>query len=221
VNLQTDRWDKILADALRIPGEHDPTPMIWDGPFHWSEWATSEWSAEQAFHRLGLRLMDWPDHMPRTEASGVCRGDGIALNPMARNKIRTAAHELAHAIFQHGRVRQVGFAPIDAFLMMAAEARTPINEFEADCTALLVCFALGQDERELSVCRAYVQDYTKAALPMGLPTTWEPIKRTAQQILAAGASNGHAFGVRVRPKPRPVKVNDVRDFVTRLKRSGR
>lgn len=221
MNLQTDRWDKILAGALRIPGEHDTSPLISDGPFRWSEWSTHEWSGEQAFQRLGISLMEWPAEVPRDAASGVTRGDGIALNPMARNKIRTVTHELAHAIFKHGRVRQTGQIVLDVVAMMAAEAKTPVNEFEADCTALLTCFALGQDERELSVCRAYVQEYTKHAVPMGLPTSWGPIKQTAQTILAAGASVGHAHGASARPKPKPVHVDSVRDFVKRLKRSGR
>ena len=216
MNLDSACWDQLLAECITAPGVPDRHAMIADAPFTWAEWATGEWSAEQAFQRLGITLLDWPEETPRDMVLGFATRLGIGLNSRARNKPRTVGHELAHVLLGH--VKEMSPAAAARSLL-----RTPIDEFEADCTALLVCFALGQNITELSECRAYVQMVTQAAVPVDLPTDWSHIKAAAQRILAAGVSTGHQFGASIRPEPRPTRkvLNHLGAFQARIKWTDR
>lgn len=193
MNLDTASWARLLSevvtqrvatDSLVMPA-HDFTNDP-ERPHRWDEWATDEWSAEQAFHRLGIRLAPFPADRRLTLMNGQLaileglaypNGD-IALNGMAANKVRTVVHEIAHILFEHPQTPVRGDD---------REGAVAVREFEAESTAMLVSFALGEGDRSLDVSRHYIQQYLETPTFGPLPRTWEKIMRTAQRILAAGA----------------------------------
>lgn len=68
----------------------------------------------------------------------------IALNPVAKNPVKTAIHEIAHCLLHDIKC--------DYFL------NTPIIEAEAEMVAYLVCKTICSDE-DLSTCHAYIQNW--------------------------------------------------------------
>lgn len=207
MNLDTSRWDAILISALTTPGTAR-APLSRDlATFMWGRWNTVDWSAEQAFTRLGIRHVDFPVQWSMAlcgfatvdEAGHQC----IGLNPRATVKVETVAHELGHVLLRHT------FIPNEA-------TRQPVEEFEAECVALLVCHALELPEDVLSHCRAYIQMFVGLPVAGPLPQTWEHIKRAARTIVAAGAGR-----FTVVPEPPPLKVLSLDDFSRRLVMGGR
>jgi hypothetical protein len=197
-------WDAILASALTVPGAADPRGALSaDGQeFVWARWNAPTWSTHQAMQRLGIALLPFPEARTST-IGGFATRDGIALNARVRLKVRTAAHELAHVLLGH--VHGTG-----------DDARRPIEEFEADAVALLVCHALQLGEVELADCRHYIQQF--AARPCGgpLPTSWTAIKTCARRILDAG--HGRFW---VAPEPAPLQVQSAAAFAKRIKLGAR
>lgn len=196
----TAHWDRLLTEAVTLPGTPDADPYSLDAPaFVWERWNTPTWAARQAFEHLGVMLLPFPEQLS-SRFFGFATGACIGLNPRTRRKVRTAAHELAHVLLRHTEN------------VRADEGRIPVEEFEAECVALLVTFTLGADPADLADSRHYIQHHATQPCSGPLPSDWTAIKRAASAILAAGAGRHY-----VAPEPKPLDVTtDARGFAARL-----
>ena len=103
---------------------------------------------------------------------GWCKGGRkvIAINPVAAHPVKTAVHEMAHAILHTTEKGQ----------MIPRE----LKEVQAECTSYIVMTMLGDDEKTLSESRGYVQHWLRDnELTTELATA---IMNAANKILEAG-----------------------------------
>ena len=178
MRLNNSDWDRVLRSALSQPGVVDRSSLIGTDAFDWTHWGTAEWSAADAFRVLGVRLLPFPEEYIGRIA-GFASLEGIALDQRAKRKVNVAAHELAHWFLRHNDIElRDGIEPL----------RRPIFEVEAECTALLVGYAL--DTGGLEHSRAYVQYFIRQPTVGPLPTSWEHVKKAALTILMAGRRSG-------------------------------
>jgi antirestriction protein ArdC len=134
---------------------------------------TPEWSLERASEALGIVLL------PFDMADGNCQGyaceDGIAVNPLARFPVKTAAHEMAHVLLGHVN----GDVIIDHEKLPRSK-----KEAEAESVAFIVAASLGQSEEALSSARAYIQGYLGVRGTTGSPEVEEFKKKSASRIFS-------------------------------------
>jgi hypothetical protein len=188
MNLDTSRWDILLGESLTKPGVPDTRKPVLHRPFNWHDWSTPEWSAQQAFSRLGVTLLEFPRQLLPI-ASGLTSAEGIALSPIDANPLGTIAHELTHYLIH---ARQPFGSMVDAIIRHASYGA---DEYEADAVALLVLYALGR-ESEVPYSRFYIQVMRERCINLAdygiqnLPTNYDRVKMTAARILAAGSGDG-------------------------------
>jgi hypothetical protein len=197
--MHSNDWDALLAGALTIPGTFNATRSRDSGTFTWGRWNTPTWSPERAFLTLGIHRIDFPDAFAERMAGFATYGGCIGLNPRAPMKPRTAAHEIAHVVLGH---LEAG----------AGAARIPVEEFEADCVALVVAHETNQGAATEADCRFYIQHFVAMPCAGPMPRTWDRIKACADHILRAGAGR-----FVVTPEPAPLVVQDAQKFAAKIR----
>ena len=127
----------------QVDAGEDATPL--------EEAATPEWSLETASQALNVPVISFD--MMDGNCQGYASTAGIAINPLARFPVKTAAHELAHVLLGH-----IGDQPIVDHEDLPGSKM----EAEAESVAYLVAASLGLPEEALSSARAYIQTWLGA-----------------------------------------------------------
>lgn len=197
-------WRAQLALAFNTPGTLHSQCLIGTDVFRWDLFSCAEWNAQRAFANLNVPLIPFPDVLIGASGGFTCK-DGIALNPMTRTKLRTAAHELAHWLLRHAA---------EPMIRSEADDLEGIHEVEAEGAAFVVCYALGMDS-DVEHSRAYLQHFT-AKVKSQTVDSWDAVVDriivTARRILMAGWTQ--------RAPDRPKTVGDVLDFRKRIRIEG-
>lgn len=202
-------WDQIL-DSFAEPydgpcfcPEHDPTERDWDKPH--TPIATSTWSLDRALAALDITwspesLIEQRDSLRWTIGSALGHFDGLHgeswVDPDtgkrhvwvaadARYKVRTVAHELAHALHGHTAIpKDVRTGMIDRQI-----------EAEAEMTAALVVSRIIDDDTEYARMAQHSHYYLSSHYPAALPQAARArVKRVAEQIIAAGLDSHATIG---------------------------
>lgn len=144
--------------------------------------ALPQWDVEAALREL--RITQVPFDELNGNIQGFSHGREIAVSPLSPNRAKTLMHELGHVVLGHTMPKY------------HAEYATHqgIKEFQAEATAYLTMYELGQlDEETASRSRAYVQHW----LANEQPPVWSirQVFSATDRILKAGlVAVGGAMG---------------------------
>lgn len=109
-----------------------------------------EWSLQRALGELAIRQVRFESYDGNT--GGYAFDRNIAINPMAPNPVRTAAHEIAHIDLGHTTNENINLY----------HAHRGTFEAEAESTAHLVLKEIDElDEKTASVSRGYIQGWLR------------------------------------------------------------
>jgi hypothetical protein len=110
--------------------------------------AIPAWNKDRALKTLGIEIV--PFEMISGNCQGYCRGNQIAINPLAQAKEKTLFHEAAHSLLHSGE-------------QMNDSENLPrsLKEAEAEGTALIVLECLGLPGAEYG--RGYIQSWLQGA----------------------------------------------------------
>lgn len=142
---------------------------------------TPEWSLDRACAALNIAQIAFDS--PNGNMQGYACAQGIAINPLARFPVKTAAHELAHVLLGH-----IG----DAGIVEHENMDGAYKEVEAESVAHIVAAMLGLDEDAVSSSRAYIQGWlgsSDANAQEFAKRSAARIFRVANQILKVGTEN--------------------------------
>lgn len=107
-------------------------------------------SGEKCIENLGIKQVDFAMAHGNIQGYAVPSQKKIAINPLAKYKIKTFIHEVAHCLMHAD--------DIDCLI----ELPRNIKEVEAEAVAYIVLSATGYDDADcLSSCRAYIQGWLK------------------------------------------------------------
>ena len=150
--------------------------------------ATPGWSFERACNALGIKQIAF--ELADGNVQGYACAQGVALNPLAKFPIKTAAHELAHILLGH---------VANAGVVEHEELGRDLREAEAESTAFIVAAMLGLSDDALSSSRAYIQSWLGGVAGVDAQAAASFQKRSAArvfkvatQILRAGSQADQA-----------------------------
>lgn len=109
---------------------------------------TPEWKLDRACQTLNIARVEFDS--ANGNVQGFASSKGIALNPLAKFPVKTAAHELAHMLLGH-----IG----DNGVVEHESLSGALREAEAESVAYIVAAMLGLEESALSSSRAYIQSW--------------------------------------------------------------